>query len=149
MTNYNLNLNIDHKDYYYRISKNSRNHLVQQKVNRPLEQKNDVIRLSNNVPYHMLDDVSPVVVDDSLEQTQTENLKDAMTKVLSLLTPREERVIRLRFGINLETDYTLKETGDMLNVNPERIRQIEAKALRKLKHPSRVRILKEFLTQSL
>jgi RNA polymerase primary sigma factor len=73
------------------------------------------------------------------------NLKDATTKVLSTLTAREEKVLRMRFGIGLQTDHTLEEVGQQFSVTRERIRQIEAKALRKLKHPSRARKLKSFL----
>ncbi len=73
------------------------------------------------------------------------NLRDATTRVLSTLTPREERVLRMRFGIGMNTDHTLEEVGQQFNVTRERIRQIEAKALRKLKHPSRSRNLRSFL----
>jgi RNA polymerase primary sigma factor len=73
------------------------------------------------------------------------NLRDATTRVLSTLTPREERVLRMRFGIGMNTDHTLEEVGQQFNVTRERIRQIEAKALRKLKHPSRSRKLRSFL----
>ena len=73
------------------------------------------------------------------------NLREATTRVLSSLTPREERVLRMRFGIGMNTDHTLEEVGQQFNVPRERIRQIEAKALRKLKHPSRSRKLRSFL----
>ena len=73
------------------------------------------------------------------------DLKSKMTRVLSTLTPREERVIRMRFGIGINTDHTLEEVGQQFSVTRERIRQIEAKALRKLKHPSRSRPLRTFL----
>ena len=73
------------------------------------------------------------------------NLREAATRVLSSLTPREERVLRMRFGIGMNTDHTLEEVGQQFNVTRERIRQIEAKALRKLKHPSRSRKLRSFL----
>ena len=73
------------------------------------------------------------------------NLREAATRVLSSLTPREERVLRMRFGIGMNTDHTLEEVGQQLNVTRERIRQIEAKALRKLKHPTRSRKLWSFL----
>lgn len=75
------------------------------------------------------------------------NLKETCTKILSSLTPREERVLRMRFGIGMNTDHTLEEVGQQFNVTRERIRQIEAKALRKLKHPSRSRRLRSFLDQ--
>ena len=75
------------------------------------------------------------------------NLKETCTKILSSLTPREERVLRMRFGIGMNTDHTLEEVGKQFNVTRERIRQIEAKALRKLKHPSRSKKLRSFLEQ--
>ena len=75
------------------------------------------------------------------------NLKETCTKILSSLTPREERVLRMRFGIGMNTDHTLEEVGRQFNVTRERIRQIEAKALRKLKHPSRSKRLRSFLDQ--
>jgi RNA polymerase primary sigma factor len=73
------------------------------------------------------------------------NLRETTTRVLSSLTPREERVLRMRFGIGMNTDHTLEEVGQQFSVTRERIRQIEAKALRKLKHPSRSRLLRSFL----
>ena len=75
------------------------------------------------------------------------NLKETTTRVLASLTPREERVLRMRFGIGVNTDHTLEEVGEQFSVTRERIRQIEAKALRKLKHPSRSRKLRSFLDQ--
>ena len=82
-----------------------------------------------------------------LDSAIQDNLKDTTTRVLSSLTPREERVLRMRFGIGMNTDHTLEEVGQQFSVTRERIRQIEAKALRKLKHPSRSRKLKSFLEQ--
>ena len=76
-----------------------------------------------------------------------ENLKEQTTQILASLTPREERVLRMRFGIGMNTDHTLEEVGQQFSVTRERIRQIEAKALRKLKHPSRSRKLKSFLDE--
>ena len=76
------------------------------------------------------------------------NLRETTTRVLSSLTPREERVLRMRFGIGVNSDHTLEEVGQQFSVTRERIRQIEAKALRKLKHPSRSRKLKSFLDNS-
>ena len=75
------------------------------------------------------------------------NLKETTTRVLASLTPREERVLRMRFGIGVNSDHTLEEVGQQFSVTRERIRQIEAKALRKLKHPSRSRKLRSFLDQ--
>lgn len=91
------------------------------------------------------------IADDSalqpLDSAIHSNLKETCTKILSSLTPREERVLRMRFGIGMNTDHTLEEVGQQFNVTRERIRQIEAKALRKLKHPSRSRRLRSFLDQ--
>jgi RNA polymerase primary sigma factor len=73
------------------------------------------------------------------------NLREVTTRILASLTPREERVLRMRFGIGMNTDHTLEEVGQQFSVTRERIRQIEAKALRKLKHPSRSRKMRSFL----
>ena len=80
-----------------------------------------------------------------LDQAIRSNLSAATTKILATLTPREERVLRMRFGVGMNTDHTLEEVGLQFSVTRERIRQIEAKALRKLKHPSRSKQLKSFL----
>ncbi len=80
-----------------------------------------------------------------LDASIRSNLSESTTKILSTLTPREERVLRMRFGIGMNTDHTLEEVGLQFSVTRERIRQIEAKALRKLKHPSRSKHLKSFL----
>lgn len=82
-----------------------------------------------------------------LETAIHTNLRETCTRILSSLTPREERVLRMRFGIGMNTDHTLEEVGKQFNVTRERIRQIEAKALRKLKHPSRSKKLRSFLDQ--
>ena len=80
-----------------------------------------------------------------LDAAINSNLREITTRVLATLTPREERVLRMRFGIGMNTDHTLEEVGQQFSVTRERIRQIEAKALRKLKHPSRSRKLRSFL----
>ena len=82
-----------------------------------------------------------------LDSAIQDNLKDTTTRVLSSLTPREERVLRMRFGIGMNTDHTLEEVGKQFDVTRERIRQIEAKALRKLRHPTRSSHLKGFLDE--
>ena len=91
------------------------------------------------------------IADDSalqpLDSAIHSNLRETCTRILSSLTPREERVLRMRIGIGMNTDHTLEEVGQQFNVTRERIRQIEAKALRKLKHPSRSRKLRSFLDQ--
>jgi RNA polymerase primary sigma factor len=89
-----------------------------------------------------IEDKSAVMPADAAIQS---NLKLATTKILATLTPREEKVLRMRFGIGLQSDHTLEEVGQQFAVTRERIRQIEAKALRKLKHPSRSRKLRSFL----
>ena len=80
-----------------------------------------------------------------LEAAIHANLRETTTRILASLTPREERVLRMRFGIGMNTDHTLEEVGQQFSVTRERIRQIEAKALRKLKHPTRSRKLRSFL----
>jgi RNA polymerase primary sigma factor len=75
------------------------------------------------------------------------NLEETVTRVLASVTPREKRALRMRFGIGMNTDHTLEEVGQQFSVTRERIRQIEAKALRKLKHPSRSRKMRSFLDQ--
>jgi RNA polymerase primary sigma factor len=89
-----------------------------------------------------IEDKSAVLPVDAAIQS---NLRETTTRVLASLTPREERVLRMRFGIGMNTDHTLEEVGQQFSVTRERIRQIEAKALRKLKHPSRSRKLRSFL----
>lgn len=83
--------------------------------------------------------------DSPVESAVQSNLREVTTRMLSSLTPREERVLRMRFGIGMNTDHTLEEVGQQFSVTRERIRQIEAKALRKLKHPSRSKMLRSFL----
>jgi len=80
-----------------------------------------------------------------IDATIQSNLRETTTRLLASLTPREERVLRMRFGLGMNTDHTLEEVGQQFLVTRERIRQIEAKAIRKLKHPSRSRMLRGFL----
>jgi RNA polymerase primary sigma factor len=80
-----------------------------------------------------------------IDATIQSNLRETTTRVLASLTPREERIVRMRFGLGMNSDHTLEEVGQQFSVTRERIRQIEAKALRKLKHPSRSRVLRSFL----
>ena len=91
-----------------------------------------------------IEDKNAVIPVDAAIQA---NLKETVTRVLASLTPREERVLRMRFGIGMNTDHTLEEVGQQFSVTRERIRQIEATALRKLKHPSRSRKMRSFLDQ--
>ena len=117
------------------------------KINAVLNEKGkkkDLLDRVETVPleymYNLVDD-GPSPEDSAI----LSELKTATTKALATLTPREERVLRKRFGIGLPTDYTLEEIGEEFRVTTERIRQIEAKALRKLKHPSRGNKFKSFL----
>jgi DNA-binding CsgD family transcriptional regulator len=102
----------------------------------------------NRISYDFLRDIAPVAsilrVPMSWRCTRRSGRFPNLSP-LALLTPREERVLRMRFGIGMNTDHTLEEVGQRFSVTRERIRQIEAKALRKLKHPSRSRILRSFL----
>jgi RNA polymerase primary sigma factor len=82
-----------------------------------------------------------------IDATIQSNLRETTTRVLASLTPREERIVRMRFGLGMNSDHTLEEVGHQFSVTRERIRQIEAKALRKLKHPSRSRLLRSFLDE--
>ena len=88
----------------------------------------------------MIEDRNAIPPIDSAIQS---NLRDTTTRVLASLTPREERIVRMRFGIGISSDHTLEQVGQQFSVTRERIRQIEAKALRKLKHPNRSRSLRE------
>jgi RNA polymerase primary sigma factor len=90
----------------------------------------------------LIEDKNAILPIDAAIQS---NLRETTTRVLASLTPREERVVRMRFGIGTDNDHTLEEVGQQFSVTRERIRQIEAKALRKLKHPSRARVLRSFL----
>ena len=90
------------------------------------------------------DDNAVIPIDAAIHS----NLRQTTTKILSSLTPREERVLRMRFGIGMNSDHTLEEVGQQFSVTRERIRQIEAKALRKLKHPTRAKLLKSFLDKN-
>ena len=90
----------------------------------------------------LIEDKNAILPIDAAIQS---NLRDTTTRVLASLTPREERIVRMRFGLGLNNDHTLEEVGKQFSVTRERIRQIEAKALRKLKHPSRSRELRSFL----
>jgi len=90
----------------------------------------------------LIEDKNAILPIDAAIQS---NLRDTTTRMLASLTPREERIVRMRFGLGINSDHTLEEVGKQFSVTRERIRQIEAKALRKLKHPSRSRQLRTFL----
>ena len=126
------------------------------KLNMPLEKVRKVMKIAkepisletpigDEEDSHLgdfIEDKNAVLPVDAAIQS---NLRETTTRVLASLTPREERVLRMRFGIGMNTDHTLEEVGQQFSVTRERIRQIEAKALRKLKHPSRSRKLRSFL----
>ena len=127
-----------------------------EKLNMPLEKVRKVMKIAkepisletpigDEEDSHLgdfIEDKNAVLPVDAAVQS---NLRETTTRVLASLTPREERVLRMRFGIGMNTDHTLEEVGQQFSVTRERIRQIEAKALRKLKHPSRSRKLRSFL----
>ena len=127
-----------------------------QKLQMPLEKVRKVLKiakepLSLETPIggdedsHLgdfIEDKNAILPIDAAIQS---NLRETATRVLAFLMPREERVLRMRFGIGMNTDQTLEEVGQQFSLTRERIRQIEARALRKLKHPSRAKILRSFL----
>jgi RNA polymerase primary sigma factor len=90
----------------------------------------------------LIEDKNAILPIDAAIQS---NLRDTTTRVLASLTAREERIVRMRFGLGMNNDHTLEEVGKQFSLTRERIRQIEAKALRKLKHPGRSRVLRSFL----
>jgi RNA polymerase primary sigma factor len=98
-------------------------------------------------PETLSDRIIDLSIQSPVDEAIYVNLKETVTRVLASLTPREERVLRMRFGIGLRSDYTLEEVGKQFGVTRERIRQIEAKALRKLKHPTRTRRMRSYLDQ--
>ena len=93
------------------------------------------------------EEVREAAAESPLDSATVESLRETVHGVLSQLTPREAKVLRMRFGIDLSTDHTLEEVGKQFDVTRERIRQIEAKALRKLRHPSRSEQLRSFLIE--
>lgn len=96
---------------------------------------------------HLVDFIEDKLSQTPLEAAQEENLKKTIHEVLSTLSPREAKVLMLRYGIDTNTEHTLEELGQQFVVTRERIRQIEAKALRKLRHPSRANKLRSFLSE--
>ena len=127
-----------------------------EKLGMPLEKVRKVLKIAkepisletpigDEEDSHLGDFIEDKTAVIPLEAAIQSNLREATTRVLASLTPREERVLRMRFGIGMNTDHTLEEVGQQFSVTRERIRQIEAKALRKLKHPSRSRKLRSFL----
>jgi RNA polymerase primary sigma factor len=126
------------------------------KLNMPLDKVRKVLKIAkepisletpigDEEDSHLGDFIEDKNAVQPVEAATLSNLREATTRVLATLTPREERVLRMRFGIGMNTDHTVEEVGQHFSVTRERIRQIEAKALRKLKHPSRSRKLRSFL----
>ena len=127
-----------------------------QKLHMPLDKVRKVLKIAkepisletpigDEEDSHLGDFIEDKNAVQPLDSAIQSNLRESTTRVLASLTPREERVLRMRFGIGMNTDHTLEEVGQQFSVTRERIRQIEAKALRKLKHPSRSRKLRSFL----
>ncbi|GEO80256.1 RNA polymerase sigma factor RpoD [Pararhodospirillum oryzae] len=127
-----------------------------EKLQMPLEKVRKVLKIAkepisletpigDEEDSHLGDFIEDKNAIQPLDAAINANLRETCTRVLASLTPREERVLRMRFGIGMNTDHTLEEVGQQFSVTRERIRQIEAKALRKLKHPSRSRKLRSFL----
>lgn len=124
-------------------------HLPVEKVRKVMKTKNNPISLESPVGEDNESSFGDILEDENalrpLDVTIYSNLKEITTRILSTLSPREEKVLRMRFGIGMNTDHTLEEVGKQFAVTRERIRQIEAKALKKLKHPTRAKRLKTFL----
>jgi RNA polymerase primary sigma factor len=124
-------------------------HMPLEKVRKVLKIAKEPISLETPIgdeeDSHLGDFIEDKNAVQPLDSAILGNLRETTTRVLATLTPREERVLRMRFGIGMNTDHTLEEVGQQFSVTRERIRQIEAKALRKLKHPSRSRKLRSFL----
>jgi RNA polymerase primary sigma factor len=132
---------------------------ISKKLNMPLEKVRKVLKIAkepvsletpvgdeedSHLGDFIQDENAVIPIDAAIHS----NLRQTTTKILSSLTPREERVLRMRFGIGMNSDHTLEEVGQQFSVTRERIRQIEAKALRKLKHPTRAKLLKSFLDKN-
>ena len=132
---------------------------ISTKLNMPLEKVRKVLKIAkepvsletpvgdeedSHLGDFIQDENAVIPIDAAIHS----NLRQTTTKILSSLTPREERVLRMRFGIGMNSDHTLEEVGQQFSVTRERIRQIEAKALRKLKHPTRAKLLKSFLDKN-
>ena len=129
---------------------------LSEKISMPLDKVRKVLKIAkepisletpvgDEEDSHLGDFIEDKMAVQPLEAAIHANLRETTTRILASLTPREERVLRMRFGIGMNTDHTLEEVGQQFSVTRERIRQIEAKALRKLKHPTRSRKLRSFL----
>ena len=129
-----------------------------EKLGMPLEKVRKVLKIAkepismetpigDDEDSHLGDFIEDTSVQSPLDSATMESLKETTHSVLAQLTPREAKVLRMRFGIDMNTDHTLEEVGKQFDVTRERIRQIEAKALRKLRHPSRSEQLRSFLME--
>ena len=134
-------MQLDNKDFYYSIRKSKNGYLVNQKV---YKKSKDALFRSTDMSA-----TNNMTSELDLEDIITKNMiKEKVTNALTSLNPREERVIRLRFGIGCDTEHTLEGTGIQLNISRERVKQIEAKALRKLKHPSKSKVLETLMREA-
>jgi RNA polymerase primary sigma factor len=123
--------------------------MPEEKIRRILKISRDPISMETPIgddeDTHLGDFIEDTSVQQPIDAALQADLRDAMREVLEQLNPREAKVLRMRFGIEMNTDYTLEEVGRQFDVTRERIRQIEAKALRKLRHPSRAELLRAYL----
>jgi RNA polymerase primary sigma factor len=129
---------------------------IAEKMELPLDKVRKVLKIAkepismetpigDDEDSHLGDFIEDTSVASPIDQATMESLRETTHSVLAQLTPREAKVLRMRFGIDMNTDHTLEEVGKQFDVTRERIRQIEAKALRKLRHPSRSEQLRSFL----
>ena len=139
-TVYANSIPLDSKETYYRFRNTSGRFAIQKMK----QNSDDVIFDTDELTEDIIDNSSK----DPFDLAVQTKLKEATTKILSSLTPREERVLRMRFGIGMNSDHTLQEVGQQLGVCRDRIAQIEAKALGKLKDPTRTKLLKSFLERN-
>ena len=140
-TVYKDSIPLDTKELFYQVRTGPNNTIVIQKRQ---NSSKDVIFDTDELTEDIIDNSSK----DPFDLAVQTKLKEATTKILSSLTPREERVLRMRFGIGMNSDHTLQEVGQQLGVCRDRIAQIEAKALGKLKDPTRTKLLKSFLERN-
>ncbi len=123
--------------------------LTEDKIRKVLKISKEPISMETPVgddeDSHLGDFIEDVNIESPVDKATAQGLKEATLEILQSLTPREAKVLRMRFGIDMNTDHTLEEVGKQFDVTRERIRQIEAKALRKLRHPSRSEKLRSFV----
>jgi RNA polymerase primary sigma factor len=126
--------------------------MPEEKVRRVLKIAKEPVSMETPVgddeDSHLGDFIEDTNIENPADSATIQGLREATTEILSGLTPREAKVLRMRFGIDMNTDHTLEEVGKQFDVTRERIRQIEAKALRKLRHPTRSERIRSFLSES-